>query len=200
MESRTEIVHVLLDGARRSGLALREDSAVLDDTGWDFLVVRVQGQDGTPWILRRARRTDMAGSIEAERGVLSRVAPRLPVEVPRWVLAGPDLIAYPALPGEPAASEDAGSHELHWRIDRANPPGPYLDGLAEVMALLHGMSVQEFRGTGIPVRDPDAVREAFRERLEVGRSDLAMNPGWWKRGQRWLDDDRLWSPRCVLIH
>lgn len=200
MHGDEEISSLLLESARRSGLDLREDTAAPDDTGWDFHVVRVLGRDGTPWILRRARRPDMAAAIEAEGRVLALVGPRLPVAVPRWTVSGPDLIAYPMLPGEPAASEDTRTHELRWSIDRGSPPEGYVDALARVMALLHGSDVRELRGTGVPVRDPGAVREVFRQRLETGRAELGLHRSWWERGLRWLADDRLWSPRCVFIH
>lgn len=199
-EKDEEIVGLLLESARRNGLVLREETAALDDTGWDFHVVRVLGRDGTWWILRRARRADLAAAIEAESRVLAIVGPRLSVAVPRWTVAGPDLIAYPMLPGEPAASEDTRTHELYWRIDRPHPPERYVDALAQVMADLHGMDVRELCGTGIPVRDPGAVREVFRQRLEVGLAELGMHRSWRDRGLRWLADDRLWSPRCVFIH
>ncbi|MFG3248879.1 macrolide 2'-phosphotransferase [Streptomyces sp. NPDC048187] len=200
MDSDEDISALLLDSARRNGLVLRDDTAVLDDTGWDFHVVRVLGRDGTPWILRRARRAGLAAAIEAESRVLALVGRRLPVAVPRWTVSGPDLIAYPMLPGEPAASEDTRTRELLWRIDRANPPQRYIDALARVMALLHRSELRELQSTGVPVRDPDAVREDFRARLETGRAELGMHVSWWERGLRWLADDRLWSPRCVFIH
>ncbi|AWK12262.1 macrolide 2'-phosphotransferase [Streptomyces spongiicola] len=200
MQSDEEISGLLLESARRNGLDLRDGTATLDDTGWDFHVVRVLGRDGTPWILRRARRPGLAAAIEAESRVLGLLGPRLPVAVPQWAVAGPDLIAYPMLPGEPAASEDTRTRELHWRIDRANPPERYVDALAGLMAVLHRTELGELRGTGVPVRDPRAVREAFRTRLETGRAELGMHRSWWDTGLRWLADDRLWSPRCVFIH
>ncbi|MFF7254105.1 macrolide 2'-phosphotransferase [Streptomyces microflavus] len=200
MQSDEEISDLLLDSARHHGLDLRVETAVLDETGWDFHVVRVLGRDGTPWILRRARRADLAAAIEAESRVLALVGPRLTVAVPRWTVSGPDLIAYPMLPGEPAASENPLTHELHWRIDREAPPVQYIDALARLMAALHGTELHELRDTGIPVRDPDAVREAFRARLETGRTELGIHRSWLDAGLRWLADDRLWSPRCVFIH
>lgn len=200
MQRDEEISCLLLESARRHGLVLREETAVLDDTGWDFHVVRVLGRDGTAWILRRARRADLAAAIEAESRVLRLVGPCLPVAVPQWAVAGPDLIAYPMLPGEPAASEDVRTHELHWRIDRTDPPERYVDALARLMAVLHGTDLRELRDTGIPVRGPDAVREVFRTRLEIGRTELGMHKSWWDRGLRWLAEDRLWSPQAVLIH
>jgi macrolide phosphotransferase len=190
----------MLEVARGRGLALREDSAVLDESGWDFFVVRAAEPDGTPWILRRARRAGMEQAVAAEARLLSLVGPRLPVPVPDWRTADSDLIAYPLLAGEPAASEDPRTHELHWRIDRRQPPTAYIEGLGQLMAVLHGLPADEFRGTGIPVRDPGAVRATFRERLEIGRSELSMHPAWQDRGQRWAEDDRLWSPRTALIH
>jgi macrolide phosphotransferase len=200
MTTDPTVTAAMLRAARDRGLPLRADSAVLDESGWDFFVVRAISDDGQPWILRRARRPEMAAAVEAEARVLSLVAPRLPVAVPEWVSADPELIAYPMLPDEPAASEDPGTYELHWRIDRERPPEAYTNDLGRLMATLHAMPVAQFKETGIPVRDPADVRDQFARRLEIGRSELSMHPTWFDRGRRWVEDDRLWSVRTVLIH
>lgn len=186
--------------ARENGLRIDPRSVSIDDTGWDFVVSHALADDGTPWILRWPRRADQAASIAAESRLLALLTGRLPVAIPDWRLTGPELIAYPRLPGEPAATEDTVTYALHWRIDRADPPRRYVETLGRCMAAIHATPVAEAAATGIPVREPKAVRVLFGERLEIGRTELGMHPAWWERGMRWLDDDALWSERTVLIH
>jgi macrolide phosphotransferase len=190
----------ILDLAARHGLSLRPETARIDDTGWDFLVVHVVSVDGQPWILRTPRRPDVGRSVRAEQRLLELLRGRLDAAIPDWRHADETFIAYPRLPGEPAVAEDPVTYELHWRIDRNRPPERYLLALGRCMARLHGMDTHAAAATGIPVREPDAVRSRFADHLTFGAEELGMHATWRARGQRWLDDDALWSPRVVLIH
>ncbi len=190
----------LVEIAEQRGLRVRRDTARLDDSGWDFVVVHVDGIDGRPWILRAPRRPETASAVRPERRLLALVCERLTVSVPDWRVADETLIAYPRLAGQPAAEENPVTFELHWRIDRQRPPQPYITALGLSMAQLHTIEVTAAAATGIPVREPDAVRGRFAGHLNFGVSELGMHTSWWQRGRRWLEDDRLWSPRVVLIH
>src|SRR5712691_4515361 len=119
MEDAVVTTGRILRLARDRGLPLREDSAVLDDTGWDFFVVHATAEDGSPWILRVPRRPDVATLARAEQRLLALLHSRFSIAIPDWQLADAELIAYPRLAGEPAALEDAVTFRLHWRIDRA---------------------------------------------------------------------------------
>jgi macrolide phosphotransferase len=182
------------------GLALRPDTAVPDETGWDFLVVRARADDGTDWILRVPRREDARALAAAEGRLLAWLRGRLPVAVPDWEVDAPGLIAYRRLPGEPAAAEDTTTGELRWRLDRTCPPQPYVDRLGQFMARLHTLPVRGPAGTGIPVRDPAGARERLARHLDFGVAELGMHPAWRERGERWLGEDRLWAGRTVLVH
>ncbi|WP_333766836.1 macrolide 2'-phosphotransferase [Streptomyces sp. IBSBF 2435] len=173
---------------------------MLDETGWDFLVLHGTDDDGVRWILRKPRRPGVAASVAAEGRLLALVRDRFPVPVPRWRFADPELIAYPRLAGEPAASENVLTFQLHWRIDRGNPPHSYVEALGQCMAVLHATTVASAAQCGIPVRRPDEVRTRFAEHLALGRAELGMHSTWWERGRRWLDNDGLWSERTVLVH
>ncbi|MDQ1041582.1 macrolide phosphotransferase [Streptomyces sp. V3I8] len=199
-DTTARLVDALLTTARDRGLELRRESAVLDETGWDFRVLHGVDTGGARWILRVPRRPDVAAAVDVEARLLALVRDRLPVAVPHWRIADRELVAYPRLAGEPAASEDVVTFRLHWRIDRQNPPQSYVEALGRCMAALHATPVEEAAATGIPVRRLDGVRARFGEQLVLGRAELGMHDTWWGRGRRWLDDDALWSPRSVLVH
>ncbi|MHA6757969.1 macrolide 2'-phosphotransferase [Streptacidiphilus sp. PAMC 29251] len=200
MNSTVETVQEMLRMARARGLELMSESARLDETGWDFLVLHGVTADGTPWILRRPRRSDAAAAIGNEKRLLEMLYGQLPVAIPEWRFADDELIAYRRLAGEPAASEDVVSFQLNWRIDRTEPPHGFVEPLGHCMAVLHSTPVGMAAAAGVPVRSPDEVRERFGRQLETGRAELGLHPSWLARGQRWLERDNLWSDRTVLIH
>lgn len=190
----------ILRRATDRGLALRPETAVLDDSGWDFQVVRVGADDGGEWILRVPRRAEVAGAARVEGRLLALLRGRLGVAVPDWRVADPDLIAYRKLAGEPAASEDTGGHELHWRIDRLRPPAAFVQQLGAFMAELHATPVTQAATAGLPVRDAAGVRADFARRVDRGVEVFGMHPSWRERAARWLDRDDLWAERTVLLH
>ena len=59
---------------------------------------------GMAWVLRVPRRPDVLPRAENEARVLGLVKGRLPVEVPDWRIATPELIAYPRLAGPTAVT------------------------------------------------------------------------------------------------
>ncbi|MDG6106952.1 macrolide 2'-phosphotransferase [Dactylosporangium aurantiacum] len=200
MSAAEDLLTHLLDLAGRHGLRVRPETARVDDTGWDFVVVHVDGDDGRPWILRAPRRPGAGATVRAEQRLLELLRGRFPVAIPDWRYADETFIAYPRLPGEPAAAEDPVTFELRWRIDRQRPPRHYLLALGQCMARLHATDTHAAAGTGIPVRAPDTIRARFAGHLAFGAAELGMHATWLERGRRWLDDDALWSPRVVLIH
>ncbi|CUU59682.1 macrolide phosphotransferase [Parafrankia irregularis] len=190
----------LLALAARHGLDLVEGSLRPDNTGWDFQVAHAITKDGVAWILRVPRRPDIAEGIDVEARLLDVVRGLLPVAVPDWRIRTRDLVAYPRLAGEPAATEAVATRTLSWRIDRVDPPDVYVEQLAEIMARLHQAPIDAAAATGIPVRTPAGVRLTFSTRLERARREIGMHDSWWNRGRRWLEDDRLWPARSVLLH
>jgi macrolide phosphotransferase len=200
MASAENLLNHLVELAGRHGLHVRPETARVDNTGWDFVVVHVLSDDGQPWILRAPRRPAAGGTVLAEQRLLDLLRGRFAVEIPDWRYADESFIAYPRLPGEPAAAEDPVTFELRWRIDRDRPPRQYLLPLGQCMARLHATETHVAAATGIPVREPEAIRSRFASHLAFGSAELGMHATWRERGQRWLDDDALWSPRVVLIH
>ncbi|MEV4121649.1 macrolide 2'-phosphotransferase [Micromonospora sp. NPDC049645] len=200
MPDTSERTWELLRLAADRGLTLRPETAVLDDTGWDFQVLRAATGAGREWILRVPRRAEVATAARAEQRLLALLRGRFAVAIPDWSIADSELIAYPRLAGEPAASEDITSYELVWRIDRVDPPAAYVDRLGAFMAELHATPVDAAAATGIPVRDADGVRGRFAVQIDRGGQEFGMHPSWRDRASRWLQRDDLWADRTVLIH
>lgn len=201
MRDAAEIVAHAVRAARDHGLSLRAESAVVDYSGWEFFVVHAVAEDGVPWILRVPRQP--GGTTERaqmEQRLLALVRDRVPVAVPDWRIVGPDLIAYPRLPGKPARGFDPVTGEVRWVIDRDNPPDQFLVGVARFFAALHKVPVPDAVAAGAPLVPRDLNRERYASFVEFGVDELRMHPAWAERGRRWLDRDDLWSDSTVLIH
>lgn len=190
----------LLEIARANGLALDPASARLDESGADFRAVHGVDGRGVAWIARFPRRADVAQRAQRERGALERVRGRIPVEVPRWEVFSPEVIAYPRLSGHPAAVVDVEAGGYVWRFDETHPPEPFLDSLAAALAALHSISAQEAAAAGLPVRTPAEVRQAHAARMERARGILRVPDSVWRRWQAWIGDDGCWPDFSVPIH
>ncbi|MFC5802628.1 macrolide 2'-phosphotransferase [Streptomyces formicae] len=182
--------------SRRLGVALDPASARVDDTGWDFHVTHIRAADGTPWILRQPRRPEVSEQLAVEGAVLAAVRDRVPVPVPDWRLHTPDLVAYPRLPGEPAGSEDPDTLVYGWSMDPLARPDRYLEPLARSLVAVHSTPLD---GMGRPT-DPEAVRTGIAEKLARARAEVQLPASRLRRWQDWLDDDRMWPGRLVLVH
>ncbi|MBI0311975.1 macrolide 2'-phosphotransferase [Streptomyces javensis] len=183
------------------GVALVPESARTDDSGWDFRVTHIRATDGTHWILRRPRRPEAADQLAVEGAVLSAVRDRVPVPVPDWQMHTPDLVAYPRLPGEAAGSEDPTTLVYGWSMDPLAHPDRYLEPLARCLAAVHSTPLDGTGGLpGAHPADPTAVRSRIADKLTRARTELELPAARLRRWQDWLDDDRLWPDRLVLVH
>ncbi len=120
------------------------DVRVVED-GWDSLVLDLDGE----WIVRFPRRPEVERWIEREIALLPELAPRLPVEVPRFELVarnGVLCVGYRKLAGSPA--KDA--------VDEQTG-----DDLGRSLSALHRFPVDRARALGVPYFDPPAWREHF---------------------------------------
>ncbi|MEU5793486.1 macrolide 2'-phosphotransferase [Streptomyces sp. NPDC047813] len=187
--------------SRRLGVALVPESARGDDSGWDFRVTHIRAADGTYWILRQPRRPEAAGRLAVEGAVLGAVRDRVPVAVPDWRLRTPDLVAYPRLPGEAAGSEDPDTLVYGWSMDPLAHPDRYLEPLARCLAQVHSTPLDGTWARAVPrPSGPEAVRSRIADRLARARTELELPAARVRRWQEWLDDDRLWPGRLVLVH
>jgi aminoglycoside phosphotransferase (APT) family kinase protein len=86
----------------------RAGKLTLVDTGWDSLVVDVDGD----WIFRFARRPEVVKWLRREADLLPRLARALPVPVPHFEFVGDGYVAYRKLHGKPLtrnATADVGT-------------------------------------------------------------------------------------------
>lgn len=190
----------LLDAARERGILLAPDSASIDLTGTDFIVLQGSDEKGTPWIVRSPRREDVLARAAQEHRVLALLGPRLPVRVPTWQEFTPELIAYQRLSGEPAAVVDLAAGGYVWRFDEAHPPARFVRSLARTLAALHGIEEDAVATTGVRIARPEALRLDWAERFRQSREILAVSDAVWHRWQRWLADDSYWPEHSVLVH
>ena len=162
--TQASVTSDILARAQAHGLVLSADSATVDETGWDFLVVQATAVDGTPWILRVPRRPPVVKAAMAEAKLIATLRGRLPVAVPDFRIVTPDLIAYPRLAGEPAGAGNPRTGPLTWCIDPANPP--------EALVRALGRSLVDGTGTLTGILDwTDAeVGDPGQEFLVVART------------------------------
>ncbi|MFF8827881.1 macrolide 2'-phosphotransferase [Streptomyces sp. NPDC015131] len=186
--------------AGRLGVVFVPGSARADDSGWDFRVTHVRDTAGRHWILREPRRPEASAQLAVEDAVLRAVRDRVAVAVPDWRLYTPDLVAYPRLPGEPAGGEDPDTLVYGWSTDPLAHPAGYLEPLARCLAAVHATPLDGSWLPGAHPATPGEVRARVAAKLARARAELdlpAAASGHWLR---WLDDDRLWPDRLVLIH
>jgi aminoglycoside phosphotransferase (APT) family kinase protein len=110
------------------------------ETGWDSVAVEVDGE----WIVRVARREEVAATYRVEIALLPELAPLFPVAVPAPVRAGPDWILTRRIAGQP----------FH--------KGAEIRPLGELLAALHAFPVERAQQLGAETHDPQTDVERFR--------------------------------------
>ncbi|GAA2490261.1 macrolide 2'-phosphotransferase [Streptomyces gobitricini] len=201
MAPGAEAAELAAYASRRLGVTLVPESARTDDSGWDFRVTHIRATDGTHWILRQPRRAEASAQLAVEGAVLSAVRDRVPVAVPDWRLDTPDLVAYPRLPGEAAGGEDPGTLVYAWSMDPLARPDHYLEPLARCLVAVHATPLDgTWELPGAHPAGPDAVRSRIADKLTRARTELDLPAARLRGWQEWLDDDRLWPDRLVLVH
>jgi aminoglycoside phosphotransferase (APT) family kinase protein len=113
------------------------------ETGWDSIAVDVDGD----WILRVARRDEVAATYRVETALLPELAPLFPLAVPVPVRAGPDWILTRRIAGAP--------------FDTSAEIRP----LGELLAALHAFDVERAQHLGAETHDPRTDAERFRSRV-----------------------------------
>lgn len=107
--------------------------------------------------------------IEGE--LLNLVAPRLDTAVPDWRINSPELIAYPALPGEPGLELSA-SGEPEWRVDVSTPE--FSQSLGDFMSQLHSIDPDDAAATGIETHSLAEVRQGWENDVESNQRKNVM--------------------------
>lgn len=195
----------VLELADKHGLRLQADSLQFNESGLDFQVVLAADAEGERWILRFPRREDVLPSVAHEKRILELIAPLVTVEVPVWIVATNELIAYKALSGVPAGTIDIEAKCYLWAIDEKNVPDQFHETLvhetlARGLVSLHRVSLAKAHAAGLSIPIAEEVRAAMKQRMDVVRSEFEVGRELWDRWQRWLQNDALWPEETALIH
>lgn len=190
----------LLGAARNHGLVLERDGFELNESGTDFIAGFGRDADGMHWVLRVPRRADVLTSAEYEARALELVRPHLPVAVPDWKVNEPQLIAYPRLPGVPAATIDPEVPGYVWVIDPQAPSDVFLGSLARTVAALHAIDPDEAVAAGLRQQSPSEARHAMSVQMDETRRVLRVSEKVWKRWQSWVGEDTFWPAHSTVIH
>jgi macrolide phosphotransferase len=132
--------------------------------------------------------------------VLKVVHDLLPVEVPDWRICTPELIAYPRLEGQPAATINPEAKNYDWVIDPLAPPPVFVQSLAEALAALHGIGPIAAEEVGVRVKQPKEVRRYLSDKMDEVKRVFGVSEALWQRWQAWLADDTYWPPHSSMIH
>ena len=123
--------------------------------GCDFRMFEV---DGT-WLFRFPKREAEIARLEREIAFLDRVAPELPVEVPRFKWRARDVAGYRKLNG-------------HAMVGRKSTPR-FAQTLGEILAVLHGFSADHFVGCTMPGVTETGGESAYYVRDDGACFDMA---------------------------
>jgi macrolide phosphotransferase len=190
----------LLSAARAAGLALTSEDLEFDESGADFLVVHAVDERGVRWVVRTPRRDEVLERATLEFRALRLVGARLPVAVPDWRVFTAQAIAYPRLPGEPAAVVDFDAGGYVWRFDPSLAPAAFLETLARAIAALHGVESAAAAEAGLVVLKPREVREEWARRMDRARGTLDVPGPVWRRWQTWIENEGFWPEQTALVH
>ncbi|MEV5977004.1 macrolide 2'-phosphotransferase [Streptomyces sp. NPDC052114] len=190
----------MLDRAAAHGIAIRGDTAAVDETGWDFRVVHGTDTRGRRWILRSPRRAEVVGPAAVEARLLRLLRTRLPTRLPHWHVHEPEFIAYPRLPGSPAGTEDARTLRYTWAIDPCARGADYPDAVARVLAALHAVPPRVATAAGVRHVPAARSREHAARQLDDARAAFGLPAARCRDWRRWLADDDAWHADPVLVH
>jgi macrolide phosphotransferase len=164
----------------------------------DYATVFAKDVSQQNWVLRAPRRGDVLKVARYEADVLAFVRRRVGVAVPDWKIHTDKLIAYPMLPGLPAADVDPLMGDMIWRVPADN--GVFLNSLAITMVRMHDISAREAEAAGVRVNDTGQVRQRIRTLMDDAKALAQVPEVLWKLWERWLYDDSFWPPSTGLIH
>lgn len=186
--------------AKSNGLHILHEGLELNESGLDFRALFAKDIQGTPWVLRTPRRTDVVQSAAYEHKVLQLIRDTLPVAVPDWQVYSPEFIAYPQLEGTPTATIDMETKSYVWFINPEALTERFVASLAKALAALHWTDHQQAADFGVRVKQHDEVRQLMAQRMKEIRSAFGVSGELWQRWQTWLADDSYWPKYSALIH
>ena len=157
------------------------DRLVRIGEGWDSEVHVLDGR----WVVRVARREEVAARLRAEVSLLAALAPELPVPVPRIEASGGDWVAYRWIEGAPVGQDGR--------------PGD----VAAFLSALHRFPVERAVEAGVLHGDwrseVGELLDDFERRVAplLGRAERALAG---RRFEAFRDDPASFAFRPALIH
>ncbi|MGF7535874.1 macrolide 2'-phosphotransferase MphK [Bacillus mexicanus] len=200
MTNKKQLITEIVGLARSQGLAVRPETAQLNETGMDFQVVFAEDDDCMPWVLRKPRRSDVVERAASEGRTLAFLRANLTADVPDWRIHTPELIAYPMLKGTPAAGIDLEQKQYVWNMNHQPPSDDFVQSLAGILAELHGADQTSAGQSGIEVIMPEDFRQMTAESMADVKNKLGVSSQLWERWQTWINDDAYWPDFSALIH
>lgn len=183
--------------AARYGLRL-EGPLTINELGLDYRIVISAVEGGARWVLRIPRRADVSAKVEKEARALAMLRQHLPIAVPDWRIATPELVAYPLLEDSTAIIIQPGSTTPEWVIPQDSEV--FAKSFAAALAALHAVPVAAAEAAGMLVRTPAQARQKVADDIDRVRRELEVHEKRLERWQRWLDDDSSWPDFCVPVH
>ncbi|MFZ4263327.1 macrolide 2'-phosphotransferase [Sphingobacterium sp. HJSM2_6] len=184
-------------------LALKHELSIQEilktnEMGIDFKIGFAQDLKNKQWVLRIPRRSDMYDQIQKEKRILDLVKSHLSIEVPNWLIATNELVAYPLLQNNPVLTYDAQTYEVTWFMDQTSPH--YIPSLASILVDLHAIPLEEIEHHQLEVKSPEAIRLEINNQFQRVSSEIGIAKNLATRYQRWLDNDQLWPTFSKFIH
>ncbi|MGH8905434.1 MAG: macrolide 2'-phosphotransferase [Egibacteraceae bacterium] len=198
MTSARQDQELVADLAGRHGLKTVADRIVFNEIGLDYRVAFASTADGTQWVLRIPRRSDVIEGSMTESRILALVRRHLPVQVPDWRIHSDELIAYPLLSGTPGVTLDAQTGELRWNFDKHS--AIFAATLGQALAALHAIDHEEARAAGLRVLRPVEVRAEIQANIDKVKGELEVADDLLRRWQAWLADESFWPEHSTVIH
>ncbi|WP_232065179.1 macrolide 2'-phosphotransferase [Rhodocytophaga rosea] len=135
-----------------------------------------------------------------ENKVLTLVSRHLPIAVPEWKVNTESLIAYPLLPGTPAATIDTEIKQYRWHLDPAALPAAFVDSFAHTLVALHNIAPLAAAQSQIRVTHAEKIRTDLQLKMEKVQQEIGVSQALWQSWQAWLGDDSYWPQHTVLVH
>lgn len=169
-----------------------------NEMGIDFRVGFATDNNGQRWVLRIPRRDDLGEQIEKEKRILQLVRKHLSIQVPDWLIASPQLVAYPLLQDKPVLTFDSVTYDVTWHMDKDS--ANYVPSLASALVALQNIPAQEISESGLRVMEPDELRPEISARLQLVKEELGISRELEERYRKWLDNDPLWPDFTAFVH
>lgn len=187
--------------AAKYGLDLITESMTVESMGLDFQVVFADDSKRQEWVCRIPRRKEVYEKAIKEKEILDFIiSHQSTFQIPVWEIATEEIIVYKKLTGIPAVTTDSETQEPVWVFDSQAVPDAYLDSLAQVLAVLHALPLNQARESGLTVQTAEEVRQSMKDRMQKVNDRFEVDSSLWDRWQKWVDSKEMWPEKTCIIH